>query len=298
MALNASIEAARAGVHGRGFAVVSEDVDRLAQQAQQSVRGMAERIQGMQQVAQQVGQAVMQLAELAQDARQRSSQAHRGLADIVQAVQEAQQGLAEIARMTREQSTLTQTVAAEIDAVARLANSTGTTVGRAVQALFDAGRLLEQLRGLLDRVRLSMDDRALLILARTDHLLWKWRLYHMVMGRARIEPEQVSDPRSCRFGRWYQQAGLRLGHLREFQELDEPHQRVHQLARQAVVAWNAGRSDEAMRHLQALESASSALLQRLETLEHRLAGGATDRYSSGHLATSRPAASRSSAASP
>lgn len=63
LALNAAIEAARAGDAGRGFAVVSDEVKRLASQAEDSTGKINDEIKGIQTIAEHVAQAMKQIQE-------------------------------------------------------------------------------------------------------------------------------------------------------------------------------------------------------------------------------------------
>ena len=40
-------------------------------------------------------------------------------------------------------------------------------------------------------------------LAKTDHLLWRWRIESMLAGRTQLEANKVKDHTVCRLGKWY-----------------------------------------------------------------------------------------------
>uniref|UniRef100_UPI003B75D2AD methyl-accepting chemotaxis protein n=1 Tax=Desulforadius tongensis TaxID=1216062 RepID=UPI003B75D2AD len=66
LALNAAIEAARAGEHGRGFAVVADEVRKLAQNSADSAKDMAEKLSAIHSMIESVGEKVQELNGLAQ----------------------------------------------------------------------------------------------------------------------------------------------------------------------------------------------------------------------------------------
>ena len=86
LALNAAIEAARAGEHGRGFAVVADEVRKLAEQSQDAAGKIAELIGSIQQSAQQAVNVMQEGMDKVQGGTQAVNRAGESFRDIVQMV--------------------------------------------------------------------------------------------------------------------------------------------------------------------------------------------------------------------
>ena len=103
LALNAAIEAARAGEQGRGFAVVADEVRALATRTQKATEEVEEMIDQLQQGARQVVEVMEQSREHAQKSAQQSAEAGSSLESITAAVNNINQMNAHIASASSQQ---------------------------------------------------------------------------------------------------------------------------------------------------------------------------------------------------
>jgi methyl-accepting chemotaxis protein/methyl-accepting chemotaxis protein-2 (aspartate sensor receptor) len=154
LALNAAIEAARAGEQGRGFAVVADEVRKLAErtaaatveiagsigQVQQETTGAAG---SMEEAIRQVESGVM-LAERAAKAISQIREHNLGVLDTV----------GHIASATAEQSSASRDIAAHIEAIHGMTADTDASLAHASGAVADLQRLSDELQSLLARFKL------------------------------------------------------------------------------------------------------------------------------------------------
>jgi methyl-accepting chemotaxis protein len=104
LALNAAIEAARAGEHGRGFAVVADEVRKLAENSAQSTREIGLLVKDIQAKTDQVVKSTTASGTKAENGLQMADVAGRAIADISGAVAEANRLIEQISTAAREQA--------------------------------------------------------------------------------------------------------------------------------------------------------------------------------------------------
>ncbi len=268
LALNAAIEAARAGEHGRGFAVVADEVRGLAARTSKATREIADMIRSIQgEIGAVTGtmQTGVTHADNSKQAAERSGGAFDTVRDGITTVTAL---IEQIAGAAEEQKVATEEIAASIEVITELSSSNTRQAHNAVDIIGRMNGVIgDQLRTL---EQFQIPHKALLV-AKSDHMLWKKRLTEMLLGRTEMRPNEVSDHHSCRFGKWYYSEGkARYGNETAFRAIEEPHRIIHETARRVVELHAAGKKTEAEALVDSLTDPTAAVIGHLDTL-HALA---------------------------
>ncbi|WP_374509230.1 methyl-accepting chemotaxis protein [Niveibacterium sp.] len=151
LALNAAIEAARAGEQGRGFAVVADEVRKLAERtahATVDIERMVAAIQSETQGAVDVMTTASQQATQGVDAAERSATM---LGQIVTDAEQASSRVADVAVATREQGNVSTMLAGQVEQVARMVESTSVGMNETAQATQELERIASRLNVVVSR---------------------------------------------------------------------------------------------------------------------------------------------------
>ncbi len=155
LALNAAIEAARAGEAGRGFAVVADEVRKLAEKTISSTTDVANAINAIQQSTevnvQQVDTAVARIEE----ATELAIEGGQALQGILEMAEHSADGIRAIATASEEQSATSDEIAQSIMAVSNIANNTVSAMNEATHAVASLTDQAQQLSVLVDNLKNS-----------------------------------------------------------------------------------------------------------------------------------------------
>ncbi|ESQ97032.1 MULTISPECIES: methyl-accepting chemotaxis protein [Stutzerimonas stutzeri subgroup] len=153
LALNAAIEAARAGEQGRGFAVVADEVRALAARTQASTKDIQARIERLQSGVDKAVQAMQIGSDKARDSVERASGVDQVLAETSVSVQRINDMAAQIATACEEQSSVTEEIARNITDIRDLSNEAATYSSQSMLASQQLSGLSKTLAELVGRFR-------------------------------------------------------------------------------------------------------------------------------------------------
>ncbi|MBV4505697.1 methyl-accepting chemotaxis protein [Pseudomonas sp. BW13M1] len=153
LALNAAIEAARAGEQGRGFAVVADEVRNLAQKTQQATQEIQQMIQQLQLGTREVVKVMEDSQGKTDISVQQASRAAESLASITQAVSVINDMNTQIASAAEEQSAVAEDINRNVINIGQVAGEVAGGADESSQASAELTKLAEQQRRLINQFR-------------------------------------------------------------------------------------------------------------------------------------------------
>ncbi|MBI3813768.1 MAG: CZB domain-containing protein [Nitrospinae bacterium] len=248
LALNAAIEAARAGEQGRGFAVVADEVRKLAERTTKATKEIAGMIREIQKGTGGAVESMKAGVREVENGMDLAGKARDSLVNISEQIKNVTGQIHNIAVSTKEQSSATGEIVDNITGISDIAASNAKEILDIVEKINESVKMSNALRNLVADFKVGA--KGLLGQAKIDHLFWMHRLKRMLDGKENITLSEFADHHQCRLGKWYdggdhteilsnpQLAGI-------FHAINEPHANLHRTAAQLIEKYNSGNKTEA-----------------------------------------------------
>lgn len=146
LALNAAIEAARAGEQGRGFAVVADEVRTLASRTQESTQEIQSMIEVLQAGAEQAVSVMQKGKEQTSLCVTQAEKAAEALNSITSAVHKAHDVSTQIEQAAREQNTVSRDISEKLENIVEIAEETASGAAHTSRASQEVAALAEELQ--------------------------------------------------------------------------------------------------------------------------------------------------------
>ena len=155
LALNAAIEAARAGEQGRGFAVVADEVRSLSQRTVDATRQVSEALQQIQERTDTAVTGMEQSSGQVNEGLGQAEAAGAALQRIVEKAQSVAENVQSIATAAEQQSNVAAEIAQNVDAVNQVTQQTSGGVNQAAQTAQQLRREAEGLQALVQQFKID-----------------------------------------------------------------------------------------------------------------------------------------------
>ena len=231
LALNASIEAARAGDAGRGFAVVATQMRDLSANttasAEDAVQYVSELMDGITLLYDSVNTTADQL----RTGNESIHKSIRFIDDMANQLDSISYEIDHIHGEINTQSSLTKDFVSSIDSIANSYDTLSEECVGTGEHLYHISRDIDRARSDMARHNSKLNTLDWITVFEIDHLIFTWRVYNNLADFEHLRIEQLNNPTGCKFGKWVAgQTDPRISGSSELKQAVSLHKELHDYA--------------------------------------------------------------------
>ncbi|MFZ6031784.1 MAG: HAMP domain-containing methyl-accepting chemotaxis protein [Melioribacter sp.] len=155
LALNAAIEAARAGEQGRGFAVVADEVRKLAERTTKATKEISDMIKRIQDVTENVVVSMSEGKGEVETGKELAQKAGKSLEEIIQASDAVLDVVNQVAAASEEQSATSEQINRNVETISKVTNESAAGIQQIAGAADELNRMTNNLRELIAKFKFA-----------------------------------------------------------------------------------------------------------------------------------------------
>ncbi|MBQ1274976.1 MAG: CZB domain-containing protein [Cellulosilyticum sp.] len=267
LALNATIEAARAGEHGRGFNIVANEVKQLSDHTQNVLLQVEASISELHKSVFDALEGITSITGDLNKGRILVEEAEKNVDLINATIDEVKESIEGVTHNTKEQTSSMEKLIARleesVEGIAKIEVSSRNTA----EDIYKLSNEVQSTRVQIASGAKNIAFKDQVELFRVDHLLWKWKIYNMLLDFEKVDVNQAADYHNCRLGKWYYQQQGEVTQSMSFKKIEAPHKHMHNLAKIATECYKGQDIAGSEKALAQMEETSQEIINLLEQLK-------------------------------
>lgn len=264
LAINASIEAARAGESGKGFAVVANEINKLANNTNESANYIRNMIKKLRVEISTSENFINKAVDVFSKGEEHINDAVKSIDNMGGNLNNISSIFENISANIEEQSAITQEITASLCEINNQTQILSEACMKTGQGIYHISTMAENIRNSAIPYFKDFKGNQMLKPVSAEHLLWKWKAYNAVCGFVKLDENDIGQHTSCTFGKYLEQLKKSNPSDDMLQRVYEPHKKVHELSKKIIQHVNSGNRSDIEYYLSELNKTTIELVIELK----------------------------------